>query len=325
VSPATTPTTALPASATTGSAPTTAAAPLVACPSGAVRASFDIQPPTGPQPVDRVRALVVLTDASAQACRVDGWAGVGAVVGGVAVSVPVVRVDQPGDPAGVDLEPGASAFAGVEWTSESSCPAVSSWVVTPPDQDATVPVEVDAPGGSGVPLYLCAGNFDEGPLEATTEGTVAFPDSVGNGLPECSPAVLRATLATVAGTGGSGVTAARLVLTNAGSGSCLTGGYVGLQLISAAGGRLPTKVVRAPAPDPEPLTIGPGQSVYATVTFAGGAGHGAELGGSCEPPPVSAYVVPPDQKSQLEVTGPGAGVCDRGSVVVTALEAGTGG
>lgn len=63
------------------------------------------------------RALLVLTNLTATTCAADGWARIGLLDDhGAAVPVSTVEVPRPGPARRFDLEPGASAYAGLRWT-----------------------------------------------------------------------------------------------------------------------------------------------------------------------------------------------------------------
>jgi hypothetical protein len=174
------PTTSSAAAGPTTTSQGTASAPP--CASAALRVAFDVQPPAGSQPSGRTRILIVLTDLAASTCTVDGFATIEASVRGQMTSVDVIHVEQPGPPVVVVLEEGASAFAGLEWTSEVGCPEVSAFRLVLPGGGTPLPVGFVVPGGSGLPLALCWDSLELGPFAATSEGTVDFADSVGAGI-----------------------------------------------------------------------------------------------------------------------------------------------
>jgi hypothetical protein len=91
------------------------------------------------------------------------------------------HIDLPGTPSDVILEGGMSAFAGLEWTETAGCPRVSAFGLALPGWGTALPVTVVVPGGTGVPLTVCSDDAELGPLTATSEGTVAFPDALGAG------------------------------------------------------------------------------------------------------------------------------------------------
>jgi hypothetical protein len=151
------------------------------CSAADLRVAFDVQPRGGIQPSARTRALVVLTDLTGPTCVVKGFATIEASVGGRPRLFEVSHVDQPGAPVAVVLQAGGSAFAGLEWTTAVGCPEVSAFSLILPGGGVPLPVGVVVPGGSGMPVALCAWSLELGPFAATSEGTVDFADSAGAG------------------------------------------------------------------------------------------------------------------------------------------------
>ena len=73
-------------------------------------------------------ALVQLTNAGSNPCRIDGWASISLVdAADEVVDVPTEKVREPGDPAPTTLKPDASAWFGIKWTGcdkgSPDCPA----------------------------------------------------------------------------------------------------------------------------------------------------------------------------------------------------------
>lgn len=68
-------------------------------------------------PAHRESGLVTVTNASEGHCDVEGWTGLTVLdADDQPVQVPFKQVDQPGPGTGIDLAPGASAYAGVHFT-----------------------------------------------------------------------------------------------------------------------------------------------------------------------------------------------------------------
>ena len=93
---------------------------------------------------------------------------------------------------------------------------------------------------------------------------------------------------------------------------CRLQGYVGLQLLDAAGSPLETHVIRDPAATVGPVTLTPGSATLGQ----GHAGHGrflvewvanCDITGTHYVPenPVSIQVTPPDETSQLKINARG--------------------
>jgi hypothetical protein len=158
------------------SAPATSASAPSSCAQRELRASIDVQPAAAAaQALNRTEALIVLTDLSASACTVDGFAEIDAVDGGVAKSLVIGDVDQDGPPGAVVLGSGDSAFAGIEWTSDPTCPDVTSFLLTPPSGSSALPVDVVVPDGLQLPLDVCSAGIELGPFATTSEGTLSWP------------------------------------------------------------------------------------------------------------------------------------------------------
>jgi hypothetical protein len=164
-----------------GAAAGTAPSPPASCGAHDLRVSFDLQPAGGTQPLDRTRALIVLTDLAAGGCSLQGYAAVDAMEADHWKALDPVHVAQPGSPGPVILEGGGSAFAGMEWTDDAGCPEVSAFRLVLSDPGAALPVVVAAPDGESNPVVVCATDVELGPFAVTSQGTVDFPDSVGAG------------------------------------------------------------------------------------------------------------------------------------------------
>ncbi|HZB30317.1 MAG TPA: DUF4232 domain-containing protein [Streptosporangiaceae bacterium] len=81
---------------------------------------------------------------------------------------------------------------------------------------------------------------------------------------------------------------AALILTNTSSAPCRTFGYVGLQLIGAAGTKLPTVVIRESRPGPRSITLGPGASAWTRIHWTVASGAGEPAAEPCRPRPAPA-------------------------------------
>jgi hypothetical protein len=63
--------------------------------------------------------------------------------------------------------------------------------------------------------------------------------------------------------------------------------YVGLQLIGAAGTKLPTSVIRERRPGPRSITLRPGKSAWTRIHWTAAAGAGEPATAPCEPQSVT--------------------------------------
>lgn len=311
-------------STTTVPATTTTAAPT-RCTSADARVTFAVQTPAASQPPGKVRALVTFTNSSPATCIVGGFAGIGArLVGSGLNSIAVTRMKVPGPPEAVTLAPGASAYAGAEWTSQSSCSAVGSFELTPPNSTSSDSVKMLLPNGTATPLHLCPDGIDLGPFEPTAAGVLAFPSSTGTGgPPACAPSELAGSFKPVFGTQGAGTVTGRIVLTNTTRQPCLVGGYLGLQLVGAGGSLLPTNVLHA-AGTAKSITLDPGSAASAAARFSPDiAGPGDSKTGPCQPTAISTRVMLPNESGYLVVSGPNTSVCERGTLDLIPLQPGS--
>jgi hypothetical protein len=112
-------------------------------------------------------------------------------------------------------------------------------------------------------------------------------------------------------------------LRNAGSTTCHTYGFPGIQFLSKSGQPVTTKTTRTThdffgaAPETK-ITVAPGQS----VSFRLGVTHGAASPSSC----TTAYglqVIPPDDTATLRIAIPNGGAYECGTVTVSPVRPGT--
>jgi hypothetical protein len=113
-----------------------------------------------------------------------------------------------------------------------------------------------------------------------------------------------------------GHTGLPLVLTNRSSHPCQLFGYGGVQLLDAAGRRLPTRQARV-QPAPQLVRLTPGASAYTTLYWV--------MNPQAEPCEPAAFllVIPPDETESIRTAFP-ARVCEQGRIQQTAYVAGTG-
>ncbi|MBD0420168.1 DUF4232 domain-containing protein [Streptomyces sp. TRM S81-3] len=112
-----------------------------------------------------------------------------------------------------------------------------------------------------------------------------------------------------------------VVLTNTSDRTCTLYGYPGAAFVGASGRQLGPDPRRAPA-SPETVTLPPGRSAWAGLSFAS-----PEISRARTATPATLLVTPPDERDSLEVPWTAGAVPvggDESSVSVTVLEAGTG-
>lgn len=185
----------------------------------------------------------------------------------------------------------------------------------------------ESPGGTDVPPAQNA----QTPATSSSTGSAAESAAPGAsataGAPEtesaqpkpppsqstrCHTSMLTGSLE--AGEPGAGQRYAELVLRNTGSQTCTLYGYGGLQLVGGDGQRLPTDLVRTPNPGPELLRLAPGESASATLHWTAVPYGDEPIDGPCQPEPLKAQVIPPDETDPLTVSWQLGSVCQYGSI-----------
>jgi len=229
-------------------------------------ATVEVQPPTGLQPSDRVRALVALLDRSTTPCRVEGVAGLALPSSGSSRPLAVSQVDLDGGATPVAIPAGGSAYAGLEWTSAPGCPRVDGFALRPsaarPGEVAALVDSPAAASGAAV-LRLCGGAVDLTPWQPSAMGAVGFPDSFGSGGPACAPEALLARLVLGPPTA-TGAMSGELVLAARG-GACVVGGFPGLHFVDRTGDAVETSVADGEASSPR-VELTPGVVGVAALT-----------------------------------------------------------
>ncbi|WP_328752461.1 DUF4232 domain-containing protein [Streptomyces sp. NBC_00285] len=155
------------------------------------------------------------------------------------------------------------------------------------------------------------------PSDSGTEGDTGAPsgvptDAVSNSLTP-SPASRCHTSELGASVGrndpGAGQENFPVVLTNTSSRTCTLHGYPGTAFVDAAGKQLGPDPKRSSA-GPQTVTLAPGQSAWAGLSFAN-----PEVSGAGTATPVALLVTPPDEEDPLKV------VWKAGEVPVSGTEA----
>jgi hypothetical protein len=147
-----------------------------ACQAGDVSATVTGQ---GPFTVGaQVRAMIMITNTSDQACRIKGWTGVRLLnAADEAVPIKVRKVEQPGPAVTIDLKPGVSAPAGMKWTQcdkgDETCFAGNTLEIRLPGGGAAIRTglsDFPAPERSGIAMK----SVEVGPLQLSRQGVVAW-------------------------------------------------------------------------------------------------------------------------------------------------------
>lgn len=202
--------------------------------------------------------------------------------------------------------------AGGPSTTASGGPAGASTTASTPATTAPPGVATTAPRSTAVPT--------------TVVSPTTLPPATTAVASRCDAASLSGSFAVILGSQGAGNVAARLVLTNHTASPCTTGGYVGLQLVGSNGASLPTNVQRAAGVAPGAnFVLGPGASASMSARFSPDVpGPGDSQTGACQPSAAATLVIAPNGMHQFQVPGPASPVCERGTLSITPLQAGTG-
>jgi hypothetical protein len=140
----------------------------------------------------------------------------------------------------------------------------------------------------------------------------AQPRAQAEATERCHTSMLSGSMGRVEA--GAGQRYAELILTNTSGASCNIYGYGGLRLVDEAGGPLPTDLTRSPDPAPTPIELSPGEAASATLHWTAIPHDGEPIDGPCQPTPVTAQIIPPDETEPLPVSWTGGPVCGRGDI-----------
>ncbi|KUN38475.1 hypothetical protein AQJ30_12965 [Streptomyces longwoodensis] len=187
-----------------------------------------------------------------------------------------------------------------------------------------------APGGSGTSAAPGTSASAPGPSPSapapgsTTTATASVPErgasaAVPSGT-RCHTSELRASVGR--NDPGAGQENFPVVLTNASTRTCTVYGHPGAAFLDASGRQLGADPERSTATRPVRVTLAPGRSAWAGLSFSN-----PEVSGARAATPVTLLVTPPDEHDPLRVRWTGGAVPVSGNastVRLTALAAGTG-
>jgi len=155
-------------------------------------------------------------------------------------------------------------------------------------------------------------------------GTGSSPSSGGSSAPgassRCHTSELRATVGR--NNPGAGQENFPIVLTNASSRTCTVRGYPGAAFVDASGKQLGPDPRRESGSTATTVTLAPGKSAWAGLTFSN-----PEVSGAHPATPAALLVTPPDERDSLKVSWTGGQVPVSGnasSVFLTVFSPGTG-
>jgi hypothetical protein len=170
-----------------------------------------------------------------------------------------------------------------------------------------------------LPLLLLAGcrGADGG---SSSPGTDGKPAGAGSAVTRCHTSGLSASVGT--GEAGAGQRSFSVALTNQSGRTCTLRGFPGAAFTDSEGEQLgpdPERVGKAPADE---LTLAPGQSAWAALSFPN-----PKLTGAVTTAPESLLITPPDERRPLSVRWENGEVpvSADAEISVTALAAGSGG
>ncbi|GAA2736574.1 DUF4232 domain-containing protein [Streptomyces nogalater] len=181
----------------------------------------------------------------------------------------------------------------------------------PATATASAPDTASAPGRTASPAPPRTTAPPDGP-------TAAVPATSAGGS-RCHTSELRASVGR--NDPGAGQENFPVVLTNTSGRTCTLRGYPGAAFVNASGGQVGADPKRAPG-TPVTVTVRPGQSAWAGLTFSN-----PEVSGARAATPAGLLVTPPDERDALRVAWPGGPVPVSGnasSVRLTVLSPGTG-
>ncbi len=155
-------------------------------------------------------------------------------------------------------------------------------------------------------------------LAAAAVGALALvPAAASASPPRCTTADLSAKVGQVGA--GAGNRYAPLILKNHSGHTCRTEGYVGLQLATKSGRKLPTSTSRSGGKTPL-VTLRPGQKAVTRLHWTVIASGDEPVDKPCEATPSDLLVIPPDGYSQTATRWKNGPVCDYGRFDITPLK-----
>lgn len=166
------------------------------------------------------------------------------------------------------------------------------------------------------PSTATSAQMSTAPAAASTAPSPARPPAGGR----CHTSELRASVGR--DDPGAGQENFPVVLTNVSERTCTVRGYPGIAFLDASGRQLGPDPRREPASGPVTVTLAPGRSAWAGLTFSR-----PEVSGAKAATPTTLVVTPPDERDPLRVPWTGGKVPVAGnasSVRLTVLAPGTG-
>ncbi|MEV0906821.1 DUF4232 domain-containing protein [Streptomyces hokutonensis] len=208
----------------------------------------------------------------------------------------------------------------------TACGDGSGTVSSPQTQSGTAAPAGGDPSadGSGTPVTSSSGS-DTGADTNSSGSSTSSSSSTGSSTSAASSSRCHTSelTATVGGNDpGAGQENFPIVLTNASGRTCTVRGYPGAAFVNASGTQLGPNPVRETGSTATTVTLKPGQSAWAGLTFSN-----PEISGAKTATPTTLVVTPPDEKDPLKVKWTAGAVPVSGnssSVRLTVFSAGTG-
>ncbi|MFJ9242119.1 DUF4232 domain-containing protein [Streptomyces sp. NPDC101776] len=211
----------------------------------------------------------------------------------------------------------------------TACGDGSGTVSSPQTQSGTAAPAGGDPSadGSGTPVSPSSGSDTATGSDSTStssgSSTSSSSSSGGSGVTgssRCHTSELRADVGD--NDPGAGQENFPIILTNFSGRTCTVRGFPGAAFVNASGTQLGANPVRESGGTVTTVTLKPGQSAWAGLTFSN-----PEISGAKTATPVTLVVTPPDEKDPLKVTWTNGTVPVSGnssSVRLTVFSAGTG-
>ena len=187
---------------------------------------------------------------------------------------------------------GDSTASAPRTESGTAAPATAT---TPPPSDAATASDGTTGAPSGVPTDAVSNSLTPSASQSPASGSRCHTSELSASVGRNNP--------------GAGQENFPVVLTNESSRGCTLYGYPGTAFVDASGKQLGPDPKRSSA-DPETVTLKPGQSAWAGLSFAN-----PEVSGAGTATPAALLVTPPDEEDPLKV------VWKAGEVPVSGTEA----
>ncbi|MEV6482916.1 DUF4232 domain-containing protein [Streptomyces sp. NPDC051576] len=203
----------------------------------------------------------------------------------------------------------------------ASSPQTESGTAAPAGGDASA-------DGSGTPVTSSSGTDTATGSDSTSSGSASSPSassasSGGSGVTSSSRCHTSELKAKVGGNDpGAGQENFPIVLTNSSGRTCTVRGFPGAAFVNASGTQLGPDPQRESGSTATTVTLKPGQSAWAGLTFSN-----PEISGAKTATPTTLVVTPPDEKDPLKVAWTAGAVPVSGnssSVRLSVFSAGTG-